>query len=249
MRMYVDTQWNTTLWGPVNWTSSNDGYLSMNLTNLDYANTEYIASITARTYPEGFKCAEFAENDDHFSKDTNVTFRTNGRIPDHAPQIDIGSFCIFSNGTVQLYAQSVPWDRKNGDNFEYVFEEIRHRIQYDVRYNVATYNDVTDADITFAVRSKNSFGESRSTHYIVVPRLGNRCPMPTHLKLLRTAGSRTNYYLAWQPPPKELLTEYCPQITSYTIVCCENSTFMYVYPHTESGYVPSFNTLFASTNG
>lgn len=204
--------------GPVNVTDSRDGYLSTSVRNLGYAFEQYDLNIKTRVQPKAFRYVHFKTKDDHMSKITNLTFKTFGRIPDQPPKIDAGSFCVFNNGSVHLYAESVPKQRRNGDRFEYIFNVVGAptlRIDHVVQGNVVMYTDVADTDVTFAVRSKNVHGISLENNRITVPRSRNRCPRAIKLKLIKSPDGV--HYLRWQPPPKESLTEYCPQITNYTI--------------------------------
>lgn len=214
-----ETVFHTKLFGPANATSARNGYLSTNLDDLNFAFAAHKVYIEARVQPKGFTSPDFS-SDSYRSTRAFISFRTAGRIPDHPPRTDIGSFCVFENGTVLLYAESVADAVRNGDYFKYMFIEVGSPL-FSIRYiwaNVIAF--MLDASSTytnnnFSVSCKNTEGWSRERSYIVVPGLNNRCPRPIGLKLIKTPEDV--YYLSWRQPPKELLTKSCPEISSYTV--------------------------------
>lgn len=200
------------------------------LKNLKYAHAWYEVRISAKV---AIKDKLLDTLPDLWSNFSSIYFTTASRIPDDPPRTDIGAFSVNDYGHVYLYFVGLPLSKHNGKDLQYVFKEMSRpelkptQIMYEAKFEDVHATD----DLTFAIYSMNSEGPSKLASHLRVPPRHKRCPMPTHIKKIKS-DSQT-YDFSWQPPV-DGLTEYCPEITSYTVFWCNSKNDS---PNSCGGYI------------
>lgn len=207
--------------GPVSGKSNskdNNKQVTMSLSNLKYAHTWYEVRISAKV---AIKDKHLDTLPDLWSNFSSTFFSTASRIPDNPPRTDIGAFSVNDYGHVYLYFEGLPVWKQNGIEFQYIFIEMSRpklkptQIMYEAKFEDVRATD----DLAFAIHSANSEGLSKLASHLRVPPLHERCPMPTQIKKIKSDSE--TYGFSWQPPV-DSPTQYCPEITSYTIFWCNS---------------------------
>lgn len=220
-----EKDWTNVTIGPVNGIIEGNGanrHVTVPLKNLQYPHAWYGARIGAKV---AIKDEPNSNLPDLWSDISSIYFKTPSRVPDEPPNTDIGAFCVNDYGHLYLYFEELPVWKHNGKDFHYIFNPVNRPMLRPIQsmYN-AKFEDVPfteTEDVTFAIHSANSEGLSRQASYLRVPPMHEQCPVPTQIKKIEF--DRQTYDISWQPPV-DGLTEYCPEITSYTVFWCNTKS-------------------------
>lgn len=204
--------------------------VSVQLDDLEYAHAWYDVMISAKV---AIKDKHLDTLPDLWSNFSSNDFTTASRIPDDPPRTDMGAFSVNDYGHVYLYFEGLPKSRHNGINLQYIFTELSRpalkpsQIVYEAKFEDIHPSD----DLMFTIKSANSEGSSELASHLRVPPFHERCSMPTQIKKIKS--DEETYDFSWQPPT-ESLTQYCPEITSYTVFWCNSKNDS---PNSCGGYI------------
>lgn len=205
------------LCGPMHGTISpedNLRHFTETIDHLEYAHATYNLTIKARVKP-----VANVSTSELWSDPRSITFETISRMPNDAPETDVGAFYADSEShQVYLYWEPLPPLKHSGERLRYVVTELSRPslpINYTWPMNLAIYADSIEENLEFKFRSENDEGISRSESFLNVPQLSRRCPKPFGLKLIKHIDGL--YEFSWL----SVASDHCPQITSYTIFWCE----------------------------
>jgi cytokine receptor domeless len=188
------------------------------LTLLEYAHTWYDIRLRMQTKDTN----RVHKNDEEFwSKWTNVTFQTKQRRPDDPPEIDVGGFNINDNGDLYIYWREWSKCEQNGGNFTYVVEsnDISNKLPNEQSNLMAIYRkERINLMIENLVKiwSRNDMGLSERYSSLRVPGVKKRLAEPRNLQKFLVNGE---YQITWSPP---LHTR--EKIVSYTVFWCDSKS-------------------------
>ncbi|KAM7346854.1 cytokine receptor-like isoform 1-T2 [Cochliomyia hominivorax] len=177
------------------------------------------------------------DNDNFWSDESIIQFRTKSKQPNRAPEIPLGSFYIDSSETqLQLYWEKMPEYEYNGPGFHYIVNEISDH------GDVISSTKSNESSLTFAwknvsmqefvVKSANDKGECMNGNVIRVYRSGSSRKELSGSSIAKFYHNST-YTLSWSPPEDfEHLLNYtvfwCPPKIELPNQCKGPISFMYL---------------------
>ncbi|XP_077286127.1 cytokine receptor domeless [Arctopsyche grandis] len=202
-------KWKEAYLSPAN----NNVTLVFNLT-LPYANTFYDARVYIKT--------EEAKNN-LWSDYSSITLKTLSKLPDRAPQTDIGSFeSITELETRKVFIcwQQIEKYEENGENFTY--QIVNAKVGGKPKYlNASVVNkaymvfDKLSLDkVEITIKSCNSVGHSEDQTHMIIPAQKEILPEPRAFTKIEFGNG--TYELSWNRVIHE-------DLNSYTIFWCDNN--------------------------
>lgn len=176
---------------------------------LNYSHTWYDIRLRMRS--------SVAPNEEEmWSKWSNVTFQTAHRIPDYPPKVDAGSFNVRANGDLYVYWKDLPKCQQNGANYNYtvISSDKKHSEPSEQSLLMAVFRKDRvnlDHDMTITIQNYNIVGPSKDVQKLIIPKDGRRLAAPEGIKKVLANG---DYRLSWERP------KTIENITSYTIFWC-----------------------------
>ncbi|XP_037805677.1 cytokine receptor-like [Lucilia sericata] len=157
-------------------------------------------------------------NDDFWSKENIISFRTKSERPHRAPEAPLGSFYIDSSDTeLRLYWEQMPEHEHNGPGFHYIVNETNGNgdvmLSTKTKESSLTLAWKNESMQTFIIKSANDNGESIYHNVIRVYRSASSRYELNENNIAKVYHN-SSYTLSWRPPPN------VAELLNYTVFWC-----------------------------